>query len=422
ALWPPYSRRQATGLGRILDANLTEGAAYLASWLFASRDLFVWRDGARPGENILDGGAHFYRCYRCLDGRHLAVGALEPQFYAAFVAGLGLTEAELPQATEDAAGAIATVTKIIGTRTRDDWLSSPHFSNPWRQIYSQIRAGRLRETQSKSCPRRRPTPHAAVRASFSPSADTPGHHLPRPPRFASVAPDGSGVGPDEPFQPAGRPGLASTPAACWPSSATQRPRFDSCSEGEPKKVCRKSPWPRDASAEETSQQSMSITRPAAAAASSTHSNPPIPLAHPSVCGLGFGFMAGAFSMVNLLADISGPGSVGLGGEHEGFLLVSSVLALMFVFLNICWTVVTFVCIEDRRLYFLAYVWGSHLLCSLLTLLNSSASPLLSLVPIMVSLTCALIGLLLSLHLVEANLAGFFTSLVSPAWMLRVCRR
>uniref|UniRef100_A0A1I8FX25 Gamma-secretase subunit Aph-1 n=1 Tax=Macrostomum lignano TaxID=282301 RepID=A0A1I8FX25_9PLAT len=141
-----------------------------------------------------------------------------------------------------------------------------------------------------------------------------------------------------------------------------------------------------------------------------------------VCGLGFGFMAGAFSMVNLLADISGPGSVGLGGEHEGFLLVSSVLALMFVFLNICWTVVTFVCIEDRRLYFLAYVWGSHLLCSLLTLLNSSASPLLSLVPIMVSLTCALIGLLLSLHLVEANLAGFFTSLVSPAWMLRVCRR
>ncbi|PAA61098.1 hypothetical protein BOX15_Mlig020004g2, partial [Macrostomum lignano] len=183
--------RQATGLGRILDANLTEGAAYLASWLFASRDLFVWRDGARPGENILDGGAHFYRCYRCLDGRHLAVGALEPQFYAAFVAGLGLTEAELPQATEDAAGAIATVTKIIGTKTRDDWLSR---FGPDACVNA---VEELSEAQAN--------PHAAVRASFSPSADTPGHHLPRPPRFASVAPDGSGVGPDEPFQPSRSP-------------------------------------------------------------------------------------------------------------------------------------------------------------------------------------------------------------------------
>uniref|UniRef100_A0A1I8H5D7 Alpha-methylacyl-CoA racemase n=1 Tax=Macrostomum lignano TaxID=282301 RepID=A0A1I8H5D7_9PLAT len=152
-------------LGRILDAQPDGGAAYLASWLFASRDLFPLLPlPGRPPPGLL---------------------------YAAFVAGLGLTEAELPQATEDAAGAIATVTKIIGTRTRDDWLS-------------RFGPDALRE-RSRRAVRGAGQPHAAVRASFSPSADTPGHHLPRPPRFASVAPDGSGVGPDEPFQPGRSP-------------------------------------------------------------------------------------------------------------------------------------------------------------------------------------------------------------------------
>ncbi len=56
-------------------------AAYVGSWLFKSRDLPVW-SGAGRGTNWFDGGSHFYETYETKDGRFVAVGALEPQFYA----------------------------------------------------------------------------------------------------------------------------------------------------------------------------------------------------------------------------------------------------------------------------------------------------------------------------------------------------
>lgn len=52
--------------------------------------------GGRAGTNLLDGGAPFYDTYVCADGRYVAVGALEPQFYAALLQGLGLSAAVLP--------------------------------------------------------------------------------------------------------------------------------------------------------------------------------------------------------------------------------------------------------------------------------------------------------------------------------------
>ncbi|PAA91239.1 hypothetical protein BOX15_Mlig023286g1, partial [Macrostomum lignano] len=137
-----------------------------------------------------------------------------------------------------------------------------------------------------------------------------------------------------------------------------------------------------------------------------------------VCGLGFGFMSGAFAMVNLLADVSGPGSVGLAGEHEAFLLVSACLALLFSCLNICWTVVTFACLESRRLHLLAAVWPSHLLCSLLTLLNSPSNPAMSLAPTLTSLVCLIGCLLLSLALTGISIPRFLVSLVSPKWLCK----
>lgn len=48
---------------------------------------------------MLDGGAPYYDTYECADGRYVAVGAIEPQFYAAMLAGLGLDAAELPRKT-----------------------------------------------------------------------------------------------------------------------------------------------------------------------------------------------------------------------------------------------------------------------------------------------------------------------------------
>ena len=83
------------GKGQVVDSPLSEGGAYVSSWLFRSRPLFFWL-GAR-GRNILDGGAHYYTTYKTRDDKYMAVGALEPQFYERFLRGLGLTTDEMPQ-------------------------------------------------------------------------------------------------------------------------------------------------------------------------------------------------------------------------------------------------------------------------------------------------------------------------------------
>jgi alpha-methylacyl-CoA racemase len=83
----------------------------------------MWHDG--PGTNLLSGAAPFYRTYACADGRTVAVGAIEPQFYAALVAGLGvdgtgqMDAAAWPARTERFAATFA-------TRTRDEWVT--HFA------------------------------------------------------------------------------------------------------------------------------------------------------------------------------------------------------------------------------------------------------------------------------------------------------
>jgi len=76
------------------------------------------------GANLLDGSTPFYRCYRCRDGGEVAVGALEPRFYAALLAGLGLTPEDAPQYDRsrwpEITGRFAA---IFATRDRDDWTA-----------------------------------------------------------------------------------------------------------------------------------------------------------------------------------------------------------------------------------------------------------------------------------------------------------
>ncbi|GIX94505.1 alpha-methylacyl-CoA racemase [Caerostris extrusa] len=78
--------RHHSGMGQVIDANMVEGSAYVSSWLWASRgDNFPLPLWTKPrGENLLDGGAHFYQTYETKDGRYMAVGALESQFYSRF--------------------------------------------------------------------------------------------------------------------------------------------------------------------------------------------------------------------------------------------------------------------------------------------------------------------------------------------------
>jgi alpha-methylacyl-CoA racemase len=86
--------RERSGLGQVVDAAMVDGSALLASFLYGLRAAGAWRD--ERGTNLLDGGAPFYDTYRTADGRHIAVGALEPKFYAELLARLGLDPAGLP--------------------------------------------------------------------------------------------------------------------------------------------------------------------------------------------------------------------------------------------------------------------------------------------------------------------------------------
>jgi alpha-methylacyl-CoA racemase len=80
--------RERSGLGQVVDVAMVDGAASLTSFVRGLAALGAWTSGR--GENLLDGGAPFYATYRCADGGWIAVGAIEPQFFAALVDGLGL--------------------------------------------------------------------------------------------------------------------------------------------------------------------------------------------------------------------------------------------------------------------------------------------------------------------------------------------
>ncbi len=83
-----------TGEGQVVDAAIVDGVASMLSPLYGLMSAGFWRD--RRGVNLLDSGAPFYDVYETADGQFMAVGALEPQFYAQLLDGLGLDPVTLP--------------------------------------------------------------------------------------------------------------------------------------------------------------------------------------------------------------------------------------------------------------------------------------------------------------------------------------
>lgn len=89
-----------------------------------------------------------------------------------------------------------------------------------------------------------------------------------------------------------------------------------------------------------------------------------------VSGLGFGIASGAFSLVNLLAELKGPGTMGLKNGNEYFCLFSALFTMCFVFLQTFWSVIFFQGLDTRNHTLILYVVFSHILVSCSTLLNS----------------------------------------------------
>ena len=115
--------RQRSGLGQVIDAAMVDGSALLSSFIYGLRARGAWRD--ERGVNLLDGGAPFYDTYTTSDGKYVAVGAIEPQFYAALLKGLGLEGAELPHQLDPSGWPVLRekFTEIFAGRTRDDWTA-----------------------------------------------------------------------------------------------------------------------------------------------------------------------------------------------------------------------------------------------------------------------------------------------------------
>ncbi len=113
--------RERSGEGQVIDAAMVDGVSILAQMMWTMKATGSLKD--QRESFLLDGGAPYYRTYECSDGRYMAVGAIEPQFFAQLISGLGLAEDDVPNQFDlgryDEMKAI--FTERFATRTRDEW-------------------------------------------------------------------------------------------------------------------------------------------------------------------------------------------------------------------------------------------------------------------------------------------------------------
>jgi alpha-methylacyl-CoA racemase len=162
--------RERSGRGQVVDAAMTDGAAMITGILHGLRARGLWRE--ERGGNLLDGSAPFYATYTCADGGFVAVGAIEPQFYAQLLAELGLAERIDPAKQHERATWPETrraIADVFAARTRDEW--------------ADLFAGSDACVTPVLTPWEAPGhPHNAARGTFT---DVAGHVQPAPaPRFS----------------------------------------------------------------------------------------------------------------------------------------------------------------------------------------------------------------------------------------------
>lgn len=169
ALW----ERERSGKGQVIDAAMVDGSSVLSMMMWAFRGMGMWSDVR--GVNMLDTGAPYYDTYTCSDGRHVAVGAIEPQFYAQMLAGVGLDPADLPEQND--------MTRWPELRTRLAEAFATHDRDHWADVFAGTDACvtpvlSFAEVESES--------HNAERDTFYREN---GHPYPAPaPRFSRSAP------------------------------------------------------------------------------------------------------------------------------------------------------------------------------------------------------------------------------------------
>ena len=111
-----------SGRGQVVDCAMCDGVVSMMTLFHSLKAEGLW-DQNRRGANLLDGGAPFYGTYRCADGRFVAVGALEPQFYALLREKAGLDDPAFDaQNDRDNWPAFRRAAEaVFATRTQAEW-------------------------------------------------------------------------------------------------------------------------------------------------------------------------------------------------------------------------------------------------------------------------------------------------------------
>ncbi|GHG47414.1 CoA transferase [Streptomyces griseocarneus] len=162
---------RATGTGQVVDAAIVDGTAHLTAMIHAMLAAGGWQD--RRGANLLDGGAPFYGTYETADGGHMAVGALEPRFYAEFARLLGLDDAEAAARAD--AGRWEELRAAVAARFRQRTRAE------WTEVFEGTDACVAPVLSLREAPGH---PHLAARGTF---AEHAGITQPAPaPRFSAT--------------------------------------------------------------------------------------------------------------------------------------------------------------------------------------------------------------------------------------------
>ncbi len=112
---------QRSGQGQVIDCAMIDGAASLMTLFYGMKHMNRRND--QRGTNAIDGGSHFYNVYETLDAKFVAIGSIEPKFYAELLEKIGLDAAALPAQQDPTSWRAMTqrFTEIFRSKTRDEW-------------------------------------------------------------------------------------------------------------------------------------------------------------------------------------------------------------------------------------------------------------------------------------------------------------
>lgn len=114
---------RASGQGQVVDCAMVDGAASLMAMFYGFKARGMWADQREA--NLLDGGAHFYDTYQCADGKWIAIGAIEPQFYKLMLEKVEITDPAFAGQNDSSIWPELKlgIQRCMRAKTRDEWCA-----------------------------------------------------------------------------------------------------------------------------------------------------------------------------------------------------------------------------------------------------------------------------------------------------------